>query len=380
LGIFVWLKTAAIGFFLPVNRLSIFPLFADIIGMKRIIALFIAGLTLAVFCAAQSESARYGIFRQEGIASWYGQEFAGRPTASGEIFNPGQFTAAHPTLPFGTMLKVTNKHNNSSVTVRVNDRGPFVSARIIDVSKAAAEQLDMVATGTAPVLVESLTQIALPDPASDTVPLLNPDTDPLPASPNIPAYDEELGGPVVATLDAPPRSQAPANTVPEAVVVSDSALSPVIPSLPDPPAYQSGPASAPAETPQVSRQAPEPVSPASPIYYPVETAPVSPAQDGQAVAAFRPTPMPLPPAVIRPAIPPAGDGKHYRIQVGSYKVPRNAADAFEKLKKAGLTPAYERAGDFYRVVIARVASGDVQTVADKLGNAGFREALIRAED
>ena len=278
------------------------------------------------------------------------------------------------------MLKVTNKHNNSSVTVRVNDRGPFVSARIIDVSKAAAEQLDMVATGTAPVLVESLTQIALPGPAPDTVPLLNPDTDPLPASPNIPAYDEELGGPVVAALDAPPRSQAPVNTVPEPVVVSDSALSPVIPSLPDPPAYQGGPASAPVETPQVSRQAPEPASPASPIYYPVETTPVSPAQDGQAAAAFRPAPMPLPPAVIRPAIPPAGDDKHYRIQVGSYKVPRNAADAFEKLKKAGLNPAYERAGDFYRVVIARVASDDVQTVADKLGNAGFREALIRVED
>lgn len=373
--------------------LTIFPFFADNTDMKRIIALFIAGLTLAAFCAAQTESTRYGIFRQEGIASWYGQEFAGRPTASGEIFNPRQFTAAHPNLPFGTMLKITNKHNNRSVTVRVNDRGPFVSARIIDVSQAAAEQLDMVATGTAPVLVESITQIALPAP--DVVPLLNPDVDSLPASPDIPAYDEELGGPVVAALDAPPQGRQVPRSVPEPVVASDSALSPVIPSLPDPPAYKSGPASTPAGTPQVSRQAPERVSPASPVYYPVETAPasasasqnapVSPAQNEQAPAAvFRPAPkaepLPLPPAVIRPAIPPAGNGKSYRIQVGSYKVPRNAADAFEKLKKAGLNPAYERAGDFYRVVIAGVPSGDVQTVADKLGSAGFREALIRAEN
>jgi rare lipoprotein A len=368
-----------------------FSFFTDNWGMKRITALFIAGLALAAFCAAQTESARYGIFRQEGIASWYGQEFAGRPTASGEIFNPSQFTAAHPTLPFGTMLKVTNKHNNRSVTVRVNDRGPFVSARIIDVSSAAAEQLDMVATGTAPVLVESLTQIALPAPAPDTVPLLNPDTDPLPASSsNIPVYDEELGGPIIAALDQPSGGQTAARAVPEPVVASDSPLSPVIPSLPDSPAYKTGPAST-AGTPQVTRQAPEPASPASPIYYPVETAPasaspkqnvpVSSGQDGQTPAAvFRPEPVPLPPAVIRPAIPPAGDGKHYRIQVGSYKVPRNAADAFEKLKKAGLNPAYERAGDFYRVVIAGVPSGDVQTVADKLGTAGFREALIRVED
>ncbi|MDR1127912.1 MAG: septal ring lytic transglycosylase RlpA family protein, partial [Treponema sp.] len=117
--------------------------------MKRIIALFITGLALTVFCAAQTDPSYYGIFRQEGIASWYGQEFAGRPTASGEVFNPSQFTAAHPTLPFGTLLKVTNRHNNRSVTVRVNDRGPFVSSRIIDVSRAAAEQLDIVATGTA---------------------------------------------------------------------------------------------------------------------------------------------------------------------------------------------------------------------------------------
>jgi len=94
-------------------------------------------------------------FREEGIASWYGREFDGRPTASGETFDSSELTAAHPNLPFGTMLIVTNKHNNRSVTVRVNDRGPFVAARIIDVSRAAAEQLDMIVSGTAPVIVES---------------------------------------------------------------------------------------------------------------------------------------------------------------------------------------------------------------------------------
>jgi rare lipoprotein A len=95
-------------------------------------------------------------FRQEGIASWYGMEFAGRPTASGEIFNPSDMTAAHPKLPFGTYLRVTNTHNGKQVVVRVNDRGPFAAARIIDLSQKAAEALDMVITGTAPVIVESV--------------------------------------------------------------------------------------------------------------------------------------------------------------------------------------------------------------------------------
>jgi rare lipoprotein A (peptidoglycan hydrolase) len=351
--------------------------------MKRIIALFITGLTLAAFCAAQTESARYGIFRQEGIASWYGQEFAGRPTASGEAFNPGQFTAAHPTLPFGTMLKVTNKHNNRSVTVRVNDRGPFVSARIIDVSQAAAEQLDMVATGTAPVTVESLTQIALPSPGPEAAPWRNPaDTEPLPASPDIPVYDEELGGPVLKPLDAQPQRRTA--SVPQPEVYSDSALSPVIPALPESSASR-GSTPVPAAPPQVSRPPAETAAPAAPLYYP--PSPAAAAQTTpppEPAVVFRPVPQaepaPLPPAVILPNVPPAGDTKLYRIQVGSYKIPRNALDAFEKLKKVGLNPAYERSGDFYRVVVAKIHAADVQSVANKLGTAGFREALIRAED
>jgi rare lipoprotein A len=99
-------------------------------------------------------------FREEGIASWYGTEFEGHPTASGELFNPSQMTAAHPSLPFGTMLQVTNTQNRRQVIVRVNDRGPFVNTRIIDVSRAAAEVLDIISTGTAPVVVEIASEAA----------------------------------------------------------------------------------------------------------------------------------------------------------------------------------------------------------------------------
>jgi rare lipoprotein A len=82
-----------------------------------------------------------------GIASYYGKAFAGRPTASGERFNPQHLTAAHRTLPFGSKVRVTNPRNGKWVVVRINDRGPFIRGRTIDLSRAAAEQIDIVRRG-----------------------------------------------------------------------------------------------------------------------------------------------------------------------------------------------------------------------------------------
>lgn len=92
----------------------------------------------------------------EGRASYYGWERAGWMTASGERFDPEAFTAAHPTLPFGAYVRITNLRNGRSVVVRVNDRGPHVPGRVIDVSYAAARALGMVRSGTAPVRIEWL--------------------------------------------------------------------------------------------------------------------------------------------------------------------------------------------------------------------------------
>ncbi len=88
---------------------------------------------------------------ERGIASWYGPGFQGKATASGEIFDTNQLTAAHKKLPFGTIVEVVNLDNGRKVRVRINDRGPFVRGRIIDLSKAAAERIDLVRSGTAPV-------------------------------------------------------------------------------------------------------------------------------------------------------------------------------------------------------------------------------------
>jgi len=90
----------------------------------------------------------------QGEASYYGNEFAGSRTASGERFNPNGFTAAHRSLPLGTKLKVTNVANGRSVIVRVNDRGPFVRSRLIDVSLGAAREINMVRSGKAQVRLE----------------------------------------------------------------------------------------------------------------------------------------------------------------------------------------------------------------------------------
>lgn len=89
-----------------------------------------------------------------GKASWYGRAFHGRKTASGERYNMHAFTAAHRTLPFGSWLLVTNLENNKQQLVRINDRGPFIKGRMLDLSYAAAEKLDMVKNGVSDVRIE----------------------------------------------------------------------------------------------------------------------------------------------------------------------------------------------------------------------------------
>ena len=94
--------------------------------------------------------------RLKGIASFYADMFEGRKTANGEIYSQGNLTAAHKTLAFGTRVKVTNLRNGKSIIVEVNDRGPYVDDRIIDLTKKAAETLDYIKQGTAEVELEIL--------------------------------------------------------------------------------------------------------------------------------------------------------------------------------------------------------------------------------
>jgi peptidoglycan lytic transglycosylase len=95
-------------------------------------------------------------YRNKGEASWYGPGFAGRKTANGERFNPNKLTAAHRKLPFDTNVRVTHIENGKSVIVRINDRGPYAKGRLIDLSKAAAREIDMLGSGFARVEIVAL--------------------------------------------------------------------------------------------------------------------------------------------------------------------------------------------------------------------------------
>jgi len=103
-------------------------------------------------------------FNQGGVASWYGKEFNGRRTSSGEIYDMYSMTAAHKTLPMNTMLLVKNMHNGKKTVVRVNDRGPFVKGRIVDLSYNAAKELGFINTGVAEVRIVALSEDNRPYP------------------------------------------------------------------------------------------------------------------------------------------------------------------------------------------------------------------------
>ncbi|MDR0643789.1 MAG: septal ring lytic transglycosylase RlpA family protein [Treponema sp.] len=286
-------------------------------------AIIIIGFAVTAFCFAEEP------FHEEGLASWYGDEFDGQNTASGERFDSSQFTAAHPSLPFGTLLTITNQYNRKQVTVRVNDRGPFVSTRIIDLSKAAAEQIDMIAAGTTSVTVD-----------------LAPKGTPL--------------GPVftpVATASTPatePITTAPVTTT----------------STPAPTTTASTPATEPITAPVTTTSTPAPTTTAStPATEPI-TAPVTTISTPATAVKMKP-----------PTLPPTGTNKKYRIQVGAFGVPNNAIAAFNKLKTIGLTPSYERndKDKLYRVVLSGIKADDFGSAIEKIGKAGFKEVIYYEE-
>lgn len=129
--------------------------------MKKLNIIFTA-LVLMILAGCTSTSAIGGAKTKDyvkshaliGLASWYGNKFHGKLTASGETYNMNAYTSAHKTLPFGTIVRVTNTTNNKSVDVKINDRGPHVKGRVIDLSYKAFAQIGNVKKGTVPVKIE----------------------------------------------------------------------------------------------------------------------------------------------------------------------------------------------------------------------------------
>ncbi len=174
------------------------------------------------FIGAAPAFAAKTLLKDNALASYYGAQYHGRPTSSGEIFDMYGMTAAHRSLPFGTMLEITNLENGNSVVVRVNDRGPFVEGREIDVSLGAAEKLGMITSGVARVSISILdetetsartAQQESPSPAPEPVlpaPAAQPALSLLPAYPS--AADSSA---VYPAWTAPPPAEEPAVPAPD---------------------------------------------------------------------------------------------------------------------------------------------------------------------
>jgi rare lipoprotein A (peptidoglycan hydrolase) len=259
---------------------------ADNNEMKKISVVCVFFLGLGGFLGAQSDeasslgageaagsSSAVNNFRQEGVASWYGAEFAGRPTASGEIFDPAQLTAAHAELPFGTYLVVTNTENGKKIAVRVNDRGPFVRSRVLDVSRAAAERLDMLAAGTAKVVIEATTREA----AQSLVRELGVSAAVTAVAPSANTPSSTAPAPVSSSSAAPRPSGAPA--LPSAVPAPASSGN-AAPRAPAASGAPASPSAVPAPASSGNAATPPSGSPASPAATPPSAAPRASASSG----------------------------------------------------------------------------------------------------
>ncbi|WP_240644838.1 septal ring lytic transglycosylase RlpA family protein [Cyclonatronum proteinivorum] len=120
-------------------------------NLRITLLFFFLGMMVLSGCRSQRDTVRTGTVFERGEASWYGPGFHGQATANGERYDQEALTAAHRTLPFDTVVGVRNLHNGKKVVVRINDRGPYANNRIIDLSRAAAREIDMIQSGIAPV-------------------------------------------------------------------------------------------------------------------------------------------------------------------------------------------------------------------------------------
>ncbi len=296
---------------------------------------------------------------EHGVASWYGQEFAGRTTANGEIFDPLLFTAAHRSLPFGTIVDVRNARTNQSVRVRINDRGPYIGNRTIDLSYAAAQQISLIEPGSGEI---DLTIVRLGKGEREP-----------PAPFSVTIGNETPAPPVAAT--APPTAITPVPApAPQPVVVdrvqvenrkqvSPSGKSVDIVPLPQPA----------APTSVAARQTPPPAPAPAPAPVPVP-APVPPPAPAPAPPTVKVQPQPVAPAPQpQPATSPTG---RYVVQVGAFSQEANAKALQDRLTRIGQTSHIDH-GSLYFVRLGPFATreGAVQ-MRSKLEAAGISAIVI----
>jgi len=266
-----------------------------------------------------------------GVASWYGEEFAGRTTANGEIFDPATLTAAHRTLPFGTVLDVTNARTKQTVRVRVNDRGPYIGGRILDLSYAAAQRIGLIEPGIGEVDIAVV---------------------------RVGSGDREPPVPFEATI-----AEAP-NTVP--IIAPSDAPKVEIP-IPAPPA----PAPAPAPVQPVVVDQVEVQVQRGDVITRTQVAP-----DGKTLEEV---PVGTAPATAkRPAVQRNANKPHFIVQVGAFAVEANAKSLQERLTSIGQRAWIDR-DTLYRVRLGPFATRDQAAAARASLEANGLSAIILSE-
>jgi rare lipoprotein A len=282
-------------------------------------------------------------YERVGTASWYGEAFDGLETANGEVFDMDELSAAHPTLPLPSVVRVTNLANGRSLDVRVNDRGPFVEDRLIDVSQAAARRLGFEQAGLTPVRVKFL---GLADARGTP-----------PASPTMVASREnDLLPPVRMPL--PPRRQPP------------QVVAPLPPATPAPPVVV---AQLPPAAPATSTQAPQARGPRHLVRPPL-LADVAPEPEPWA------PPPPAPPAAARPAVQGfCASGPQY-VQVGAFSDSvrvQAAMVTLRSLERVVIEPYFANGQALARVKLGPLPGYQAASaMVDRVRGLGYPEAFV----
>ncbi len=275
-------------------------------------------------------------YDKTGMASWYGRDFHGRATANGELYNMNALTAAHTTLPMPSMVEVTNLENRRRVVVRVNDRGPFASNRIIDLSRAAARRLGFEKKGLAKVRVRYLGPAPLPGERKGPENRIAAKSA---ASVRTQAIAQVRNGVTgaVETVDESTAVATPAAKPTQAIILASATTPGVTPWVSPPPPAEpraTTPVSEPpAAAPDTSADAKSP--PAETVLYAIRVAALSNLDNLEAVRASLGAI-----GTLRLARAEIGEGRVvYRINMGPYSDPGEAAKRLEAVREAGYADA-----------------------------------------
>lgn len=323
---------------------------------------------LAYGCATTAPPTREEMEPLRGIASWYGEEFSGRTTANGEIFDPTQLTAAHRTLPFGTVLDVTNALTGQTVRVRINDRGPYIGGRLIDLSYAAAQKIGLIAPGIGEVDIKVVrigSDREPPQPfgvtvaeAPKSVPVIPQQQSPPPS--DAPKVEFPLPPPTATAAPAPPPAPEPATALPAVTPTPDPVVTePVVTE----PVVKEEPVT--VDRVQVETQRGD-ILTRKQVAADGRTIEEVPVAEAAPRTAAPPKPAPAKPPAPRaaPASPtPRHSGPRYIVQVGAFSVEANANALLERMKSIGQR-AYIDKTSLYRVRIGPFATRD-QAVATR---------------